>query len=196
MTRSIARWTTALAAAALIGLPAAGWAQTSPSSQTPKTQPPQTASPSATTPSADQSAASSPAEHVRQAKAALDSIPRTSIPAADRAKFAQLRTHLNNLEKAVAAGASATAGTPRPTRSARYAPKAATTGNWGTETAAVDRLLGDLIGPEGNPSAPATSATGTSGRAAKSAPALDDTVKDKLREVRRHVTELAAAMSG
>ena len=200
MTRSIARWTTALAAAALIGLPAAGWAQTSPSSQTPQTQTPQTSS--ATTPSAGQSAANAPADHVRQAKQALDSIPRTSIPAADRAKFAQLRTHLNNLGKAVAGGPGATAatsGSARATRGARSAAKSTTPGNWGAEIAAVDKILTDLIGPEGKPSTPDTSAagaTGTSGRTTKPAHALDDAVKDQLRDVRRHVTELAAAMSG
>ena len=182
------RWTTAIAAAALIGLPAAGFAQTSASPQPPKTDP---------AAQAPQATATSPADHVREAKQAFESIPQTSVPAADRAKFAQLRRNLNALERDIASAPSAP--------SAKATPAKAKSSSWSTDVAAIDKLLTDLIGPEtGAPATgetaapPAQPTAGTSGRSgnAARATALDDLAKDKLREVRRHITELAAAMSG
>src|SRR5262245_51848804 len=197
MIRSTARWTTALAAAALIGVPAAGWAQeTSPAPQTPQTQSPQNPA-SAPAASPDQNAANSPTDHVRLAKQAFDSIPRTSIPAASRAKFAQLRSHLDNLERAVASGAASSSGEAGAAGTAGKARtgQAPSAPNWGTDVAAIDKLLTDLIGPEGSPSTAPAQPTATAG-GARATPPLDESVKDKLREVRRHITELASSMSG
>ena len=167
MKRSTARWTTAMAAAALIGLPSAGFAQTA----APQTPPSQT-SPAQTTPTptptqgqTSSSSATSPADHIREAKQALASIPSSAVPEASRGKLGQLKTHLNNLDKLVAKGGeTATSGTSGAKKGAS---------SWGTEAAAVDKLVSEL-----------------------SAEATDDAAKQKLMEVRRHVTEVAGSMSG
>jgi hypothetical protein len=167
MKCSTARWTTAMAAAALIGLPSAGFAQTA----APQTPPSQT-SPAQTTPTptstqgqATSSSATSPADHIREAKQALASIPSSAVPEASRGKLGQLKTHLNNLDKLVAKGGeTATSGTTGAKKGAS---------SWGTEAAAVDKLVSEL-----------------------SAEATDDAAKQKLMEVRRHVTEVAGSMSG
>jgi len=143
---------------------------------------------------------------VREAKQALSSIPQTAIPTADRTKFTQLKTHLNALDRAVAGNASAVS----PSASAAHGAKSASANaNWGTEVAAIDKILTELIGPATGSAASSsamtsgaagseTAATGTSGRAASAARAttLDDNSKTQLQLVRRHITELAAAMSG
>src|SRR4051812_524396 len=120
MNRSTSRWTTAIAAAALMALPAAGYAQT-PASPQPQPQQP---APQSTAPQTSQNSASGPAEHVRAAKQALSSIQATTLPASARPKFNQLRTHLNTLEKEVNKGGSTTAT------------KSAGASSWGTEVAA------------------------------------------------------------
>lgn len=167
MKRSTARWTTAMAAAALIGLPATGFAQSTP--QTPPSQTsPTTSSP---TSSAGQTSASatSAADHVREAKQALAAVPATSIPAESRSKLAQLKTHLNNLDRLVASGGqTATSGS-----SSKGASSKKGASSWGTEAAAVDKLVSELT-----------------------AASTDDTAKQKLMDVRRHITELAGSMSG
>jgi hypothetical protein len=189
MKRSTSHWATAIAAAVLIALPAAGSAQTPASPQTPQNP---TAQSSASQPS--QTSASTPAEHVKAAKEALSSIQTSTLPASAKPKIAQVRTHLNNLEKEVAKGStSAPAAT---------ASKNARAANWGTEVSSIDKILTDLIGPETGSAASTGSmtsgtaggATGTAGRT--STTTIDDTTKEKLREVRRHVTELATEMSG
>ena len=54
--------------------------------------------------------------------------------------------------------------------------------------------MSDLVGAEGSTAAPsAAGATGTSGR---NAVALDEATKDKLRDVRKEITAMAAGMSG
>ncbi len=187
MKRSTPRWTTAVAAAALIGLPAAGFAQTPASPQTQPQNPP-TQSPASPT---SQNSAGGPAEHVREAKQTVSSIDPSTLPANARPKIAQLRAHLNNLEKQVAkaeTGADAS-------KSAKGA------SNWGTEIAAVDKIVTDLIGSDTGSAASAGSMasgtagspTGTSGKAPAT---IDDATKDKLREVRKQITELAGSMSG
>ncbi|HEX5475041.1 MAG TPA: hypothetical protein VFX12_10305 [Vicinamibacterales bacterium] len=179
MKRSTARLTTALAAAALIGLPAAGWAQTPSGSPAQQTQTPQTQTAS---PTGEQSTASTPAEHVRKAKDALDSIPKSSIPSADRAKFSQLRTHLNNLERDVAAASANPAGTTGSTAK----PEATDTS---TEVSKIDSILTDLIGPEG-------SAPTEAGATASSRSPLDETAQAKLKEIRTEISALALSSGG
>ena len=95
MKRSTARWTTALAAAALIGVPAAGWSQTPPAatSQAPTAQQP------AAGPNQQQGAA---ADEIRQAEAALNDIPSSTLPARAKSRIAEVKRHLNALEKAAA----------------------------------------------------------------------------------------------
>src|SRR5919198_322680 len=172
MKRSTARWTTAMATAALIVLPAAALAQAS----TPQTSPSQT-SPAQTTPTPTstqgQTSASSmsAADHVREAKQALAGVPATSIPAASRAKLGQLRAHLNKLDRLVATSGQAATSGGASSKSAAGAKGG--TANWGTEAAAIDKLASDL-----------------------EAASTDDTAKQKLTEVRRHITELASSMSG
>jgi hypothetical protein len=181
MPRFIARWTVAAAAAGLMTLPAAALAQSTGSSQ-PPSQPP--ASQSATASSADQSA--TPADHVREAKQALDNIPKSSIPSADRAKFAQLRTHLNKLEKDVAAESPSA----KP-RAKSGAPQ------WATEMAAIDKLVTELAGPESSSTPGATGTTGTASSAPAAKPGqLDEQARTGLNQVRQHITALAAEMSG
>ena len=183
MKRSTSGWTTAIAAAALLGFPGAGLAQTPATPHTPS-QPPATQSPAAPSEQA-QSAANTPAEHIAAAKQALASIDSSTVPASVKPQLAQLRTHLNNLEKEVARGNTGATASAKGSGS-----------KWGTEAADVDKIVTNLVGAEGAASAaPASepSATGTSGR---NTATLDDSAKDKLREVRRHVTEMAASMSG
>src|SRR5690348_9286665 len=135
MKRSTARWTTAMAAAALIALPSAGFAQASanpqsqPQSQTePKTSPPDRSA------SASQTA-NTPADHVREAKQALSEIQTSSVPASARGKISQIRTHLNNLEKEVASG-SAAESTPAAGAASKSKASPNAASKWGTDVAA------------------------------------------------------------
>lgn len=206
MKRSITRWTTTLATAALLGLPAVGMAQTPqpPTEQPPATQPPAqpqatppqqqtppaqpTPAPQPTTaaqpPQAD--SAVSPQEHLRQAKSALDAIQPASVTGKARTQLTELRRHLNALDKASTATPSAAPG------------KANANANWGTEVAAIDKILtemtaGDVPGATGT-----AGATGTSGNArskAAAAVSLDEATRAKLTEVRTHITVYATAMA-
>ncbi|HEY3883768.1 MAG TPA: hypothetical protein VGL62_01075, partial [Vicinamibacterales bacterium] len=180
MHRSISRWTIAIAAAGLIGLPAAVLAQTTGTSQPPSQSPQASASTSAQT---------RPVDHVQQAKAALASIDKSSIPTADRSKFAQLNTDLNKLEKDVG-NSSASASAKGKTASTK-------TAAWATETAAIDKLITEIAGPENAASAAApTGTTGSAPTAASSKTQLDDQALGQLNEVRRQVTAVASEMSG
>jgi hypothetical protein len=77
--------------------------------------------------------------------------------------------------------------------SASSSTRAKSGANWGTEVAAIDKIITELIGPETGSASPSTAApTGTSGKTTE----IDETTKDKLRDVRRHVTALAGSMSG
>lgn len=192
MKRSTARWTTSLAAAALLCLPAAGIAQTPATAQPPAATPQQPAT--TQSPAADtQNAAAE--EHLRQAKTALDAIAPTAVTGRSKAQLAELKRHLTALERAsAAASSSATGAAPSNPRSSAAKGKV----NWGTEVAAIDKILTTMLGPAsttGSTSDP-TSAMGTSGTAAAKSASLDEATRTHLMDVRKHVTAYAAAMSG
>jgi hypothetical protein len=119
----------------------------------------------------------------------LKDIPET-IPARAKTKVAELKRHLNALEKSTAAPPSAqgTKGT------------AQSKSNWSKEVADIDKILTELVGPASASGASATGTTGATGAESKSGSrasmTLDETTKSKLMEVRTHVTAFAAAMSG
>ena len=178
MKHSTARWTTAFAAFALLGLPAAGWSQPPP--PTPSTtsqQPPSAAGP-------EQYSAAQ--EHIRQAQAALNDVQTASLQGKPKTKVTELKRHLNSLEKSTAS-ASTTAS------------KTAVRGkdNWSTDVSAIDKILTELLGPATTSAASAPSgATGTAGKATATSLTLDETTRTKLMEVRTHVIAFAASMSG
>jgi hypothetical protein len=178
MKRSTARWTTALAAAALIGMPAAGWSQTPPAatSQTPTAQQPAAGA------NQQQGAA---AGEIRQAEAALNDIPSSTLPARAKSRIAEVKRHLNALEKAAAAS-------PAPGSTG------AKKNSWSNDVAAIDKALTELLGSSTGAPGASTGATGTTGSTPKAAatPTLDEATKAKLMEVRQHVTAFAASMSG
>lgn len=191
MKRSTARWTTSLAAAALLGLPTVGLAQTQPPA-TSTQQPTSTTSPQAA-PAQNADAQ----DHLRQAKAALDSIAPTAVTGRNKTQLAELKRHLNALERAAGSNsnASATGTTAKSARSTA----AKGTANWSSEVAAADKILTSMIGPAGTTGTPAdpTATTGTSGSAkGATSPALDEATRTQLTEVRTHLTAFAAAMSG
>ena len=180
MKHATARWTTAFAAFALLGLPAAGWPQPPPPTPSPSTtsqQPPSAARP-------EQHGAAN--EHIRQAQTALNDVQTASLQGKAKTKVTELKRHLDSLEKSTA-GASTTAS------------KTAARGkdNWSTEVSAIDKILTELLGPATTSavSAPA-GATGTAGKTTATSMALDETTKSKLMEVRTHVIAFAASMSG
>jgi hypothetical protein len=178
MKHSTARWTTAFAAFALLGLPAAGWSQPPP--PTPSTtsqQPPSAAGP-------EQHGAAQ--EHIRQAQAALNDVQTASLQGEPKTKVTELTRHLNSLEKSTAS-ASTTAS------------KTAARGkdNWSTDVSAIDKILTELLGPATTSAASAPAgATGTAGKTTATSMTLDETTKSKLMEVRTHVIAFAASMSG
>ena len=206
MNRSTKPWTLVLAAA-LIALPASGMAQTPPqqppatpppSAQPPATPQPPPTTPPATQPPADQHQSHSAAEHLAQAKAALNDVQTTAVTGAALTKLTELKRHLASLDRAAAAaGKSATSTTPETSRAKPAA-------NWATDVAAIDRILTDLTTPPataGDPTPPTgtTGTTGTTGRATsrvQAAITVDDATRAKLLEVRTHITAFAAAMSG
>ena len=181
MKRSIARWSTALAATAWLAVPATGLAQTPPPASPAAQQP---------TPASGPAQQGSAREHIRQAKAALNDIPAASIPATAKPRFNDLKRHLTALEKSAGSSAAATA--------AKAGARAKS--NWATDVAAIDKTLTELLGSAtttgaGEPAA-ATGTAGTKGTTPSKTVALDETAKSKLMEVRTHVTAFAAAMSG
>lgn len=243
MKRSINRWTTTLATAAVLGLPVISTAhpaqepapqqqqppapqpqpaQPRPEQPTPEPAQPQPAQPqpaqpqptqpqpaqpqpadpkpsqpmsAATSQAGDQ--AVSPQDHLRQAQAALNSITPASVPAKNRAQLAEMKRHLSALERA----GSSTAATGKATPPARSG-SASANANWGTEVAAVDKIITEMVGNDtatgtsgttGAPSAQGT--TGTRSKAA-AAVALDEATRAKLMDVRTHITAYAAGMSG
>lgn len=179
MKHSTARWTTAFAAFALLGLPAAGWSQPPPPTPSTTSQQP----PSAAGPERHGAAQ----EHIRQAQAALNDVQTASLQGKPKTKVTELKRHLNSLEKSTAS-ASTTAS------------KTAARGKedkWATEVSAIDKILTELLGPATTSatSAPA-GATGTAGKTTPTSLTLDETTKSKLMEVRTHVIAFAASMSG
>lgn len=179
MKRSTARWTTAFAAAALLTLPAGGWTQTPPPASSAAQQPP-----AASAPSDPQGSAQ---EHLRQAQAALNDISAASLTGGAKSKVADLKRHVNALQKPAGQAAKAQS----------------TKSNWASEVAAIDKILTELLGPATTSTAgQTTGATGTAGTSGttKSRSAttltLDEATKTKLLEMRTHITAFAAAMSG
>jgi hypothetical protein len=164
----------------LIGVPAGGWSQT-PS--------PATSQPPAAQQSAD-AKGGSPAEHIRQAEAALNDIPSSTLPARAKSRVAELKRHLHALEKSAAASPAPGASAANPSSKAKN--------TWANDAAAIDKILNELLGSTGGGATGAPPATaGTTGTTSKSAPlTLDDSTKAKLMEVRQHVTAFAASMSG
>jgi len=189
MTSSIARWTTTVAAAACLATSSVAWSQTPPTSQ-PSTPHQQQQPTKQQQPSGKPAQQSDEAhEHLRQAQAALNDVPAT-VPAKAKSRIAELKRHLNNLEKSSAQGTKTTATTARGKS------------NWSTEVAAVDKILTELLGqsstsgatePTGTTGAPGAAGSKSSSTATMT---LDETTKSKLMEVRTHVTAFAAAMSG
>lgn len=172
MNRSMKRWTTAFAAAALLALPAAGWSQAT-----------------GTPPASQQSPAGhehqgTPQEHLRKAKTALDDVQTASVPASAKSKLTELKRHVSALEKA-AGGASAASKPSTPEKS-----------TWSTHVAEIDKILAEMIGPAGPATTPSQGATGTTGSRAGDTAGIDETTKSKLMEVRTHITAFAASMSG
>lgn len=220
MKRSINRWTTTLATAAVLALPVASFAHTmqepAPPQQQPQPAPQPTPTPTPTpqptpqptpepaptpqpqpqpaTPQAQANQPVAPQEHIRLAQATVNSIAASAVPAKSRPQLALIKKHLSALEKAGASNAAS----PKP-----GAP-AGTNANWGTEVAAIDKIITEMIGNDtgsgptgmtGTPSATATS--GTSGATkATTAVAIDEATRAKLMEVRTHITAYAAGMSG
>lgn len=197
MKRSTARWTTSLAAAALLGLPAAGLAQTSGTTQPPATSAQQPASPTSQSESAQNAAAQ---EHLREAKSALDRIAPTAVTGKAKTQLAELKRHLNTLERASGSNNNASASGAAKSNT----PSTAATGaaNWGTQVAAIDKILTNLLGPVGTTGTASdpTGTAGTSGTTAKpkgtAAVAIDEATRTQLTELRTHVTAYAVAMSG
>jgi hypothetical protein len=219
MKRSINRWTMSLATAGVLALPVTSFAKASQEPAPQQQQQPQPAQPqpdrpqqpptdpqpqptpqpterqtpqpttSATPSTADQSA--SPQEHLRQAQDAVKALETTSVPAKNRSDLAKLKQHLSNLEKMGSSpGASTAEGTP----ATATAPKA----NWGTEVAAIDKIITEIVGSEtSSPTTSTPGATGTSGASSgKSSTAIDEATRAKLMEVRTHITAYAAGMAG
>lgn len=203
MKRSIAP---IVLAAALIALPASGFAQTPPQqppAQPPTTQPQPPATPPATqqppaqppaTHDPAQHGSSSAAEHLSKAKAALNDIETTSVTGSARTRLSELKRHIAALDRAVAGPAA-----PASSRAKAKAPVK----SWATDVAAIDRILTELTTPAtsaGDPAATAgtTGTTASTGRTTRpqSAITVDEATRAKLLEVRTHITAFASAMSG
>src|SRR5437868_6248217 len=185
MKRSTARWTTALAASALLGLPATGRAQSSqPATNRAGQQPPATS----TAPASPASSTSTEAQqHLRQAKAALDGIDASAVTGRARTQIAELKRHLSSLERSAMTPAGAT-------RSASGV--SAKSSGWASEVAAIDGILNGLVGSTATGGDVAVGTSGTGASKAADAVTIDDATRSKLAEVRTHVTQFAAAMSG
>jgi hypothetical protein len=157
------------------------------------TQPPSPTTTQQAPSSTSSDQAVSPEEHLRQARAALNDINAASIPARNRAQFAELRKHLAALENPTAAGAS---------RKAPAKPGSVKADNWGTEVAAIDRIITTLAGSDTAAGASGTSTTGATGTAgtrrggAASGTMVDAATRAKLMEIRTHITAYAAAKAG
>lgn len=179
MTRSIARWTTAVATVALLALPSAALAQ-APPAQPP--QPPASAQPPATPPTtpAEQQApnpqgdAEAAKQHLTAARNALSEM--TQLPAASqltgdaRTQVSQLITNFNELITAKA--------------------------EWKKAYDRVDANLESLIG-DATADESASRASGTAGAVGTTgAVTLDPAIKAKLIEVRNHLDKFEQAAGG
>jgi hypothetical protein len=134
---------------------------------------------------------------LRQAQQAVASISANTVPAKNRSSLADLKRHLSNLEKMGSTSSSST--TAEPSRSTA-GKSAADNKNWGTEVAAIDKIITEMVGNEATTSATSTpGATGTAGtanRPAASSATIDEATRARLMEVRTHITGYAAGMAG
>ena len=175
-------WVVTVIAATLIAVPAAA--------QTPQTPPPATTAQPASPPQSSPAAqATSADEHLRAAAAALNDVQVANLSARAKTQVNELKRRLTTLERASASKAPANAKA------------SASRVNWGTEVAAMDKVLTSLLGAESVATGTAgatTSPTGTTGAPGKAAAAvtLDETSRAKLTEFRTHITAYAAAMAG
>jgi hypothetical protein len=171
MKRSIARWTTTMAAAALIAVPTAGYAQGSaqPPTQTPPAQ--TTPAPQGSQPAPDQDAAK---QHLTAARNSLSEM--TQLPAASqltgeaRTQVSQLISNFNEL--------------------------ITTNSDWRASYAKLETNLNALLGPQSTDEA-ATRASGTEGAVGTSGTVtLDPAIKSKLIEFRNHLEKFEEAAGG
>jgi hypothetical protein len=195
MQRSSARWTTALAAAALIALPGAALAQSNPT-QNPPTQNPPAQNPPAQNPPAQNPPAQNPPmqtqeppangqadqaaakQHLTQARDTLSQL--TSMPEAaklqgdSRTKVSELISNFNAL--------------------------ITTQAEWQASYAKVNDSLTALIGPDAEqpqataPASGVEGATGTTGT--EPSVQLDPAIRAKLVEFRTHLKEFEKAAGG
>ena len=175
-------WVVTAIAATLIAAPAAA--------QTPQTQPPATTARPASPPQSSPAAqATSADEHLRAAAAALNDVQVANLSARAKTQVNELKRRLTTLERAGESKAPANAKA------------SASRVNWGTEVAAMDKVLTSLLGAESvatGTTGATTKPAGTAGAPGKAAAAvtLDETSRAKLTEVRTHITAYAAAMAG
>lgn len=183
MKRSIKRWTTSFATAALLALPVAGLAQTPagqpPASQPPASQPPASAQPPAATPAEQQVPgaqvdAEAAKQHLTAARNALSEM--TQLPAASqltgdaRTQVSQLITNFNEL--------------------------ITTKAEWRNAYAKVETNLEALIG-DATTDESAARASGTAGAVGTAGTvAIDPALKAKLIEVRNHLDKFEQAAGG
>ena len=174
MKRSIARWTTAMAAAAVIAVPIASFAQAAPPQSQP-TPPAQTApapsSPQATQPAPDQDAAK---QHLTAARNALSEM--TQLPAAQqltgeaRTQVSQLISNFNEL--------------------------ITTNAEWRASYAKLSANLNALLGAQTTDEAAART-SGTAGAVGTSGTVtIDPAIKAKLTEFRGHLEKFEKAAGG
>jgi hypothetical protein len=175
MKRSTTRWTTALTAVALLGLPAGGWAQTpSPTKQPAKPAASQT--PSATSATHGNSAQ----KHLQLAKTAIDSISPEAVTGKMKSQLVEVKTHMFALDRAPAETA------PTGTAGKKTARATTATASWAKDVAEIDRILTSLIGTTAKTAATAAAAPGTP----------DEATRGKLADAKTHIIAFAAAMSG
>ena len=173
MKRSIARWTTAMAAAAVIAVPIASYAQTAPPPSQP-TPPAQTApapsAPQATQPAPDQDAAK---QHLTAARNALSEM--TQLPAAQQLT-GEARTQVSQLI-------------------ANFNELITTNAEWRASYTKLSANLSALLGAPASDEAPRPAGTagavGTSGTVT-----IDPAIKAKLTEFRSHLEKFEKAAGG
>jgi hypothetical protein len=183
MKRSIKRWTTSFATAALLALPVAGLAQT-PAGQPPASQPPTSQPPASQPPASAQPAeqqvpgaqvdAEAAKQHLTAARNALSEM--TQLPAASqltgdaRTQVSQLITNFNEL--------------------------ITTKAEWRNAYAKVETNLEALIG-DATTDESAARASGTAGAVGTAGTvAIDPALKAKLIEVRSHLDKFEHAAGG
>jgi hypothetical protein len=169
MNRSIARWTTAMAAAAVIAVPTVGFAQTSTQPQTP---PPQTTQPQTAAPAADQQDAAK--QHLTAARNSLSEM--TQLPAASQLT-GEARTHVSQLIS-------------------NFNELITTNAEWRASYAKLESNLNALIGSETTDESSAR-ASGTAGAVGTAGSVtLDPAIRAKLIEFRGHLEKFEEAAGG